>query len=245
MKSLNQYIFESRETIGQLPFSFELFDKFIKDAIIDAEYDNSEYWDPMEEIVKRYNPNLWNSFYSWCESIMELKISTKEFYEKIKQIPISRINRVLGAGSDGVVLDMDDKVLKIYYSKTIKRPDYDFYSWCKDNKSKVFPKIYKMGKNWVLMEKLKIKTKDTKALLDTIDDSTPINGKTLWDWIKLDEEEVDLTIFNDKQLEAFNWAQNCKKDMKKMNHRGIGWPGDLQINNIGQRKTGEIIFFDI
>lgn len=245
MKKLKQYILESRDVIGQLPFSLDLFKKFIQDAIIDAEYDNSIYWEPMEEIVKKYNPSLWNIFYSWCESIMELKISPEEFYEKIKQIPISRINRVLGAGSNGVVLDMGDMVLKIYYSKTIKKPDNVFYSWCKDHKSKTFPKVYKLGSNWILMEKLKIKTKDTRDLLDTIDDPNPINGKTLWDWIKLDKEDVDTSIFNKEQLKAFDWAQSCKKDMQNMNHRGIAWPGDLSINNIGQRNTGEIIFFDI
>ena len=71
MKKLKQYILESRDVIGQLPFSLDLFKKFIQDAIIDAEYDNSIYWEPMEEIVKKYNPSLWNIFYSWCESIME------------------------------------------------------------------------------------------------------------------------------------------------------------------------------
>ena len=33
--------------------------------------------------------------------------------------------------------------------------------------------------------------------------------------------------------------------MQKMNHHDIERHDDLQINNIGQRKTSEIIFFNI
>ena len=35
MKRLSDYILEYRDTIGELPFDFELFNNFMQDAIID------------------------------------------------------------------------------------------------------------------------------------------------------------------------------------------------------------------
>lgn len=242
MKTLEQYILEERQVIGLLPFDVKLFTNFINDAIIDANYDDSEYWDYMKDIIERHYLNTWNIFYSWCESIMELNITPEEFYEKLKLIPLDRINRVLGAGSNGIVLDMGDRVIKIYYSKSIKKIDKPFYDWCKTHNSKVFPKVYKMGRNWITMEKLNVNTKRVKDFYNMIDNSI-IDGKSIYNWVK--ESNIDRSKFSKKELEVLDWCITCKNEMCEIKSASIEWPGDLRLSNIGERKNGEIVFFDI
>ena len=115
MKQLIEYIREARETI-KVKIPWELFENFMKDAIIDMEYDDSKYWEPMRELVtKEYSEKVWRWFYGWCEGYMQIMKNTtiKDFYNLMKIVPLDRFNRVLGAGSEGRVLDLhDDKVIK-------------------------------------------------------------------------------------------------------------------------------------
>ena len=83
MKPLKEFLIETRQVVGELYFDKQLFVNFINDAIIDANYDDSIYWNGLKNIFDKYYPHMWNAFYSWCESILELKITPEEFYEKM------------------------------------------------------------------------------------------------------------------------------------------------------------------
>ena len=244
MKPLKEFLIETRQVMGELYFDKQLFVNFINDAIIDANYDDSIYWNGLKNIFDKYYPHMWNAFYSWCESILELKITPEEFYEKIKLIPLDRINRVLGAGSNGIVLDMGDKVIKIFYSKTIKFCDLPFLEWCSKHKSKVFPRVYKLGKNWAVMEKLKTFTPRLVKFYDMID-NVYVDGISLYEWIKQDDDKIDKSKFSKDEWEVIEWGKRCKKEMEDMKSKYITWPGDLSLKNIGERNNGEIVFFDI
>lgn len=243
MRKLKKYLLEARLTIGELQFNKDLFINFIKNAIIKAEYEDSIYWDEMKSIIENKNPNIWKIFYTWCESILELQITPEEFYEKIKRIPLDRLNRIIGSGSNGVVLDAGDKVVKLYYSNHIKNCDKPFYEWCSKHKSKVFPKVYRIGKNWVVMEKLEIGTPKLRKFYHMIDHSY-VDGISLYDWISSDKP-IDRSNFTKEELEVVEWGKLCKEEMNNIKSPYIKWPGDLSLNNIGERNNGDIIFFDI
>lgn len=85
MKSLYTYITEERMRLKDIPFDLDLFKKFIQDAIIDFNYEDSEYWEPMKiSIINKYNTKIWDIFRSYCESYLELQDNTsiEEFYNK-------------------------------------------------------------------------------------------------------------------------------------------------------------------
>lgn len=245
MKSLVEYILEERQTINKLPFSLDLFTKFINDAIVKEKYDESEYWNKIKDIViNSFGNNVWKWFYKWCEKYTEYKdnITIEEFYNSLCNIPTDRIKRVLGSGSNAIVIDQKDRIMKIYYGPKIKGTDEPFYRWCHENESKVFPKVYKIGKNWCTLEKLKINTPKCKLYMDIIDGNGPYNyisdinkGRKLKDTTKLSKD----------QLEVYNWCWEIKETMDKINSKYISYPGDLVINNIGERDNGEIVFFDV
>lgn len=246
MKTLLQYINEARATIGELPFEYELFEKFIQDAIIDAKYDDSEYWGAMKTKVTGYHKDIWKWFYSWCESYLYMKdIPLLNFYNAMKQIPLDRFNRVLGAGSNGIVLDMDgDKVIKIFYGDTIKLIDKPFIEYCYKHNSKVFPKVYKIGKNWCIMEKLNVRTTKCHMYMDIMD-NVYINNRSVIMYVC---DNNKLPLFNKlskNEKEVANWCFAVKKEMENINSKYIKYPGDLVLNNIGERDNGEIVFFDV
>lgn len=245
MKHLYDCILEARQTIGELAFNYDLFEKFMQEAIIDGEYDDSQYWEPMKNIIDQHYKGSWNWFCGWCESYLFLK-NTKliDFYNSIKQIPLDRFKRVLGAGSAGIVLDCGDNVIKVFYGENINSGDLAFLRYCATHKSKVFPRVVKIGKNWCVMEKLKMKTQKCIEYMDIINKFKP-NGFSFISNIAKGETLKDLSLLNDIQLEVYNWCLQVKKEMDDMKNNQIRYPGDLALKNIGERNNGEIIFFDI
>lgn len=249
MKNLLDYIIESRQYINTTPFDYDLFEKFMKEVIIDSNvndliYDDSPYYEEMKNLIDK---KLWRWFISWCESYLEImdKTSIREFYDRIKQIPLNRLNRVLGAGANGIVLDFGDKVIKVFYGKEINKKDLPFIKYCLNKDSNVFPKVYKIGKNWCVMEKLELNTPKCMLYMDIID-NFEYNG---FDFIRSISKgkKLDSTLNLSKtQLEVYEWCLKVKQEMDKIKNRYVStYPGDLVINNIGERKNGDIIFFDI
>lgn len=250
MKSLISYIKESRLRIGRLPFSFEDFKEFITKCILDNEFDDAPIWNKIKNsIIQSYNEMTWNMFKGWCESVYEFhggrnsKISLEQLYDELSQIPLDRVTRGLGAGSNGVVWEIDkDKVIKLFYGDHIKQQDKIFIDYCYKHPSKVFPRIYKIGDNWVVMEKLKTFTPKLKKWFEYIDDKK-FGGKTIYQWVN--EKGVDINIFDDFGKDVYNWCIECKEEMKNIKSSYVSWPGDLFIKNCGERDNGEIVFFDV
>lgn len=243
-------IFEARTGIGHLPFTLDEFKKFMNESIIGLKYDDVDVWEDMrKKFETKYPHYLWKVFTSLCESYLSLKnVSLEEFYSSFQNIPIDRVQRILGAGSNGVVLKMgNDKVIKLFYGDHIKTCDEPFLRYCLTHKSSVFPKVYKIGKNWCIMELLKPYTDKCKLYMKVLDHSN-IEGKTLFLHMvdsNYNFDKIDISKFNDIQKEVFFWCKQIAEEMKNINSKYIYFPGDLVLNNIGERDNGEIIFFDV
>lgn len=250
MKNLYSYLIEAKEIVGALPFSLEEFKIFMTDSIINMGYDDVEIWGKLKDkFISKYSEKLWKIFTALCEMYLELNnTSIEEFYKSFENIPIKRVESVLGAGSNGVALQISsDKIVKIFYGDSIKKCDEPFIRYCYKHDSKVFPKVYKIGKKWCIMELLDTYTDKCKLYMDTLDKSK-VEGKTLFNYImnnKYKFDEIDTSKFTDIQKEVFNWCKMINVEMQNINSSYISFPGDLVLKNIGERKNGEIIFFDI
>lgn len=164
----------------------------------------------------------------------------------LQKLPKRYLFSNIGAGSFGICFDYPGgKVEKISYAG-FRPAEYKFYEALYKNSAKynnVFPKIYTLEKDQVIMEKLLINTPKCKKYGEWIKKyTTEIHdpgGRSLKevDWDKLKEElgiKHEFYIFL-KQIES------GLKDIFGI--KTIG--GDLRPSNIGERKgTGEIIFFD-
>ena len=248
MKTLADYICE-RLYVGELPFTYEEFEVFINKCIIDFDDEGPEWVNMKTVVTNAYGVTGWNMFKGWCESVLgyhhgrNSRITLKQFYDELKRIPLDRISRGLGAGSNGVVWAINDKqIIKFFYGDHIKDCDKPFIEWCSTHESKVFPKVYKYGENWCIMEKLACGTPKIKKWFEYLEDKK-FEGKTIYDWVS--EKNCDESIFDSFGKEVYRWCKTIQSEMKSMNSRSISWPGDLFQKNCGERPNGDIVFFDI
>lgn len=87
--------------------------------------------------------------------ILEQNIEdTDKIYNEMLSLKDSSIAKIIGSGYQGIVFNLGDKVLK-YFPQGFRKNDITFYTYCRNNSVKCFPKVYRIGKNYVVIEKLK------------------------------------------------------------------------------------------
>lgn len=269
MKPLLTYIEEARETIGKLPFTLDEFELYLH-AADECEEESDEYLKVQNAIIDNYGERVWLGFRGWCEGTM-YKSDTKDLYEILKNIPKNRLSHILGAGSFGSAIEMSNGyVCKLFHKNTpMTDQDIRFYKWCLSHDSKFFPKVKKLGKNFVIMEKLDVGTKKCQNFAKIIDDwnvNNPISKKyidaklpdakngplfctinVLKSPVKSIEENLVKAIseIEDKNYRWHaQWTYDACCELRDMGIIG-GNIGDMKPANIGERKDGAIIWFDI
>lgn len=247
MKSLYQIILEQRAVVGSLPFTREEFKKYCPDSWDD---DNEFVKDIDNRILQKYGSKVLNTFRGWIEGSY-YGTDLDVLYDVLCNVPLTRLDRVLGAGSNGIVVDCGDRIIKWFHKNTpMKDEDNSFFEWCmKHPKSKVFPVVYKLGKNYVVMEKLKTGTPRCKlydSYLGFGGKKIEVNGKadTLDHWIYKNDPAVEQEIKKDREAwEVYQWGKTALQYLKES--AGFDKFSDLRLANIGERKNGEIVWFDI
>lgn len=246
MKPLIDYILEARERVGKLPFTREQFKEFIK-AVDDFDDDSDAWKDVEAAVTSAYGEKAWMGFKGWCEGT-QYGSDVDGMYDILCNLPKNRIEKILGAGSYGAAIELSNGlVCKLFHKNTPMEPtDRKFFEYCLKNKSNVFPDVKKLGSNFVVMEKLAIETPKCKLYDSYLGfKGKKIDGKTIEDYAKLifKKKDVDRSIFDEEQLEILDWAVEALTRL----HDATGYDSfsDLRLINIGERKDGSIIWFDI
>ena len=95
------------------------------------------------------------------------------------------------------------------------------------------------------MEKLELNTPKCMLYMDIID-NFEYNGFDFIGSISKGDKLDSTVNLTKNQLEVYNWCLKVKQEMDKIKNKYVSsYPGDLVINNIGERNNGDIIFFDI
>ena len=247
MKTLYQ-ILEARARVQELPFTREEFKRYCPDG-----------WDCEDEFIKeiddrikaKFGEKAWRTFNGWVEGNW-YGADLDVLYDILLNVPMSRLDKLLGAGSYGIVIDCGDRVIKWFHKNTpLCGEDERFYNWCLEHpKSKVFPVVYKTGENYVVMEKLKTWTPKCKLYdkyLGFSADKIDVNGKPM----KLEDIIYDPSIpgaldavkKDRKVYEIYKWGVTAIKYLKEAT--GFSEFSDLRLANIGERNNGEVVWFDI
>lgn len=235
MRNLKDILLESRLVLGELPFSVEQLINFMKMVYEEGYWDDCDEWVEMEKLINlHYDEKVWNCFKSFTEGwFYNTKGTYEELYKYLEQLPLDRFKRIVGGGSEGILLELDDKkLLKIFYQLDI--PKFSKLMIPLNKESKYFPKIYKLGSNWFVIEKLQVHTQKCKNYINIIDEYGWIISNNL--------KDQDISNLNKLEKEVYEWCVECSKIMIS---NKIGWPSDLCINNIGERSNGDIVFFDV
>ena len=149
--------------------------------------------------------------------------------------------------------------------------DIKFYKWCMTHNSNFFPKVKKLGKNFVVMEKLEVGSKKCREFTKIVDDWNAKNPITkafiaagipdakngpLFCTIHVLAYPAISKAWENKLVEVINgledenykwhakWVYNACCELREM---GVinGNVGDIKPANVGERKDGTIIWFDI
>ena len=246
MKHLCDYIFEGMP-MGNFGVDFDTF----CDYALDTSSEN-----PAREKVKQI---LFKTFGWKTDDIIEilerwvddtiLEISKFDvpidenilrfMYEKFASTPAQKLDKLIGHGYNGVVIDLGDKVMKCFYKGELWQWEKKFYELCQKNKFDVFPKVYRIGNGYVVMEKLKTYTIRCERLFDILD-SIKDGDKTVFDIIK--DNETDNYKWSKKEQAVLDWMSKVKEGLETI---GVTDYGDLQLCNVGERQNKEIVYFDI
>lgn len=272
MKSLHCTIldiFETRERLGRLPMTD---DEIAELAEVCAEFaeDNEIYKKAEKLVTSEYGEGVWSVLKGWLEHAY-FNGSTEQIIQTLRTTPLDRLSRMIGAGSYGAVLEYDkDKVIKWFHGRSgIDADDNKFYNECKKKggKGSPLPKIYKIGRNYVVMEKLLTLTPKCREYAKIFDDqkydvssgrwwmSNIINHKYAgdryrrYDHLSKEEAERDfmdlemIASSDRKVAEVFEWYMKMHDILVEIE---IGFPSDIRLMNIGERPgTHEIVAFDI
>lgn len=245
MKPLHLYIIENR--VETLPFTREEFKRYCPDSWDD---DNEFVKEIDERVRKQYGYNAWKTFNGWVEG-SQYGSDLDVLYDILCNVPLKRLDKMLGAGSNGIVIDCGDRIIKWFHKNTpMTDEDDSFYEYCIEHpKSRVFPVVYKLGKNYVVMEKLQTGTPRCKLFdryLGYNGTKVEVNGvkDSLDNWIYKNDPEVEKVLKKDFKIwTIYEWGKEALRCLKE----ATGWDAfsDLRLANLGERKNGEIVWFDI
>ena len=258
--------FKELKKIGKLPITLEEFSKLMI-LEISKKKEDPEYKKLSADINSFYNSqNAFKSLVkigggligSWSleKNInpFELELSTnnklfmegvKFSYDSLSKLPIRYILDSLGAGGFGVVFEYPfGRIEKISYRGFIEE-EMKFYKYLLNHPLSIFPKIYTLEKDQVIMEKVdvdgspkldKYKKWIEKYIIRISPKSYPYFPYREANW-ELMKEELG------KSHEFYKFVKKVENELEKIyGHKTIE---DLSKSNIGIRpKTGEIVFFD-
>ena len=245
MIGLIDFIFES-QPIGEL-LTFDEFADFFNsdDTEMSKEKFDKQFADKsalQRKVLRKYIDR-------WAVEISKMNLEIddnllKYLYSQLCDNPVSKLDKVWGSGEEACIFNLKDKIVKCFYSGRIPSDRTKFFEICKENKYDVFPKVYRIGKGYVIMEKLEIETSKCKKYFDIINSSN--HGDSIYHLVQ--DKKYDLSEMNDDEKEVINWLENVRKacaeafgNDPKTNEDF----GDLQLANVGERKDGTIVYFDI
>lgn len=246
MKQLYDYILEN--AIGDLGISFEDFCNFVVDNDKGARKKISD------ALVKKFGPQkglklievLTEKYYEFLFELKSMKVEADEImlqfiYKQFTQTPESKIEKFIGSGLQGAAFVIGDKIIKCYFRNRIPKEHFDFFTLCKSGKYDVLPRVYRIGKGYVVMEKLNV---HSKKCLDIINElHKVVAGKdTLYHLIQ-DGDLYDVKL-SPKQKQAVEFMMAIRKPLDDLGFGPRNY-GDLHSDNLGERDDGTVVYFDI
>ena len=240
----------------------------LAEAIAMGASDNPMYVRAEKEVTAKAGRRAWLSLAGWLE---------RSYYDKdaewiamsLERLPLGRINRLLGGGSDAIVLELDeDWVIRWTHNGEPLGKERKYYEYClRHPEIKCLPRIRKIGRSFVVEERLETLTPECKRYDDLMFNKIyrlPEEGIECKAWEVLAYDGGSLSdssrarksdwkgarkallgqMIKDGDEDVFRWMEAMDKVLAETGQ--YGFPADIRLANIGERKkTGEIVAFDV
>lgn len=254
MTNLYNYLILEGKTIKDLGIDPELLKSFIDEWVLSEDGYNldkksEKAMDVYNALVDALRPKVRNykdgikALYKYCDDFFA-KLNECGLYDvtpeimqllimRISEMPANKLENLLGVGEEGIIVELHDKIVKCFYGDKIPKDKLDFYKACKSGKYNVFPKVLRIGKGYVVMEKLKMYTEKCNNYQYVID-------RLYWDFR---DHNYNLEDYNEEEQEVLKWLEQVEKAIQETTN--FNDLGDLDEKNFGERKDGTIVYFDV
>ena len=254
MTDLYNYLILEGKTIKDLNIDPELLKSFIDEWVLSEDGYNldkksEKAMDVYNALVDALRPKVRNykdgikALYKYCDDFFA-KLNECGLYDvtpeimqllimRISEMPANKLENLLGVGEEGIVVELHDKIVKCFYGDKIPKDKLDFYKACKSGKYNVFPKVLRIGKGYVTMEKLKMYTEKCNNYQYVID-------RLYWDFR---DHNYNLEDYNEEEQEVLKWLEQVEKAIQETTN--FNDLGDLDEKNFGEREDGTIVYFDV
>lgn len=251
---LNQYMLLEGRTIGDLGIDTELFKRFIDEWVLSEDGYNpsrksEEAMNVYNDLVDALRPKIRNykdgikALYKFCDDFI-MKLDECGVYnitdeiiqlmlDRISKMPANKLENLLGVGEEGIVVELHDKVVKCFFGDKVPSDKINFYKACKTGKYDVLPKVIRIGKGYVIMEKLKMYT-------PKCDEYQYIIDKVYWD---VYDGKYKLEDYTEQEQEVILWMEEVRKMLSETTE--FNGFGDLDEKNFGENQVGKIVYFDV
>ena len=146
MKNLTQYILEGR-SISDLGISYDVFHRFIDEWIlfnenpheIDQSVEASDAYNALVDVLKPKTRDyksaikaLYNYVDDFFAKLAECGVTDitdniiQLMYYRISQMPATKLENLLGAGEEGVIIELRDKVINVFLVINFLNTNWNF-----------------------------------------------------------------------------------------------------------------------
>lgn len=254
MTDLYNYLVLEGKTIKDLNIDPELLKSFIDEWVLSEDGYNldkksEKAMDVYNALVDALRPKVRNykdgikALYKYCDDFFT-KLNECGLYDvtpeimqllimRISEMPANKLENLLGVGEEGIIVELHDKIVKCFYGDKIPKDKLEFYKACKSGKYNVFPKVLRIGKGYVTMEKLNMYTEKCNNYQYVID-------RLYWDFR---DHNYNLEDYNEEEQEVLKWLEQVEKAIQETTN--FNDLSDLDEKNFGEREDGTIVYFDV
>ena len=183
---------------------------------------------------------------------------TERLVELVRRIPVDRIQRFLGAGAEGFVLNIgNDMVVKMFFTDSDPiGMSWDLLFTIFENIQKenpgTLPKVYKVKRPYVIREAVKMNTPKCKKYFDTTQKVYTLPDGSKDDLMQIvydyNESKIRKSLKTDIEIEVLDWLVKLRDEMENLgivDNQGESCFGeDFKLSNIGETKDGRVVCFD-
>lgn len=165
----------------------------------------------------------------------------KYSYNKLQKLPKRYITNSISNGAYGIVFEYPGNRIEKISFLGFTPNEYKFYNYIKGHPVSIFPKIYDLEEDQVIMEKLNTATPKISEC-----------GEYIKKYIIKEDTNKGFKYrypnweLMEKDLGKNHWFYKFIEDIERELYKIFGFKtvGDLLVDNIGERRNGDLVYFD-
>lgn len=218
-----------------MELTYDIFEEFVE-AAREFRKDNDMYLHVRKIVISEYGMPVWRALLGWVEATV---CPADELWGRIGQYNTKHIPQIIAGGNSATVYSYGrHRVIKKYYNEVFDH-DRRFYEYCMNRWKPFLPRVYRIGKDYVVMERLNTYSPLCRAYDEHTFRKPIYNHLPMYRMI---QDRIPLKCSGFEQ-EIYQWNLDVCKTLKDLNRM---YPADIRLANLGERPgSNQIVCFDV